>query len=307
MMHVVTLKELIAIVAAGLVGMSALAQDEPPPAGKFPDMVRNCRERARNVRDDCNELEATMLNYPGFVEDDLPQYKAAAEQVAQGWERAAKIWEQTQDQAEGWKASREAESHWDLLALWRVRLWEWRRRQADTAPDDRWYRDESRWIKPGVRPFMDELTRRQRAVSEAWGRLAEGTVPGADPKKLEELREAAYEAEARWEISGWRLDWARKREEIIQDKSVTSDELARLLAEWDKAQAEKVRIREADIVRDRQQRMVNDQLRQLDAQVRRAYEAARHARERAEEERRKREQEEARQRSRQEQQKGNPR
>ncbi len=268
-------------VAALVVATSCpLAAAEREPRGKHAGMVRFCWARAQSIRSDFEEFALAMQRYGGFVLDDIPKARPASEAHAACFDRAAAAWER-EDENEARRLMKEADRLEQDVQIWHTRLWEWRRRQAESAPTEKWYRDEVRWQPKGAMAAFDEFFSARRAVTDAWGTLAEATVPGADAQQLLDLREQAYSAEAECDMAEWRMKWTRTREDILRDKELTSPQIKRILDQWLKAQQERLSIRQADIQRDRRVRMLDAELKQSEQDLRLAVEAARQAREQA--------------------------
>jgi hypothetical protein len=264
----------VTLVLAGLALGPAPARGDDGREGFLKRMVREDRRAVEEVRRETEEFIQGMQRHDGFVIDDLKKLQEAAEAEAELWEKAAQLWEQGRDREA--RAAREtAEGAEKDTELWRRRLSDWRRRQAEAWPDERWYRDEVRWLRPGARDAFHEVLRARRAESEAWGRLAEATVPGADRTLLFDLREAAYAAEAEQLIAEWRCNLARLREEVWQDKRVDSPELRQRFEALEKLQEERIDIKRADVQRNRRLREIEEQRRAGEQAFRRTYDTAR--------------------------------
>lgn len=293
-----------ALAAAGLfVGLfstclpyAARAEDtagERQPNGKFADQVRQDRGRAQYVRQEYGDV-VEGARYGGLFEDivkeDLALAKKDFDAEAALFDRAADAWD-AGDQVKAQQLRTEADAATKVKNLWRQRLLDWRRRQGEAAPTERWYRDVLTWVRPDVKPVVDDFARAKRAAADAWGRLAEATVPGADPAVLADLREKAYAADAEREIADWRFKWAHERNMMLPDPKVTGDELTQADEALRQLHEARARLRREEIDRDRRGRELEEKMRAADARLRKAYEAAeREAREakiRAEQEKKK--------------------
>lgn len=252
-----------------------------PQKGRYAQQAKEDRARATNLRNSFEELAASCSRYGGFMKDDLVLAKPAWEKAAALLEKAAEAFDRD-DENEGWRLRKEHDQQERAIEVWRQRLWEWRRRQAESAPEEKWFRDESRWLAAGARPELMEWVRARRALSQAWGALAEATTPGADEEMIRQLKEKAFAAEGESEIARLRFDWARGREQIWSDKKVSSEQLTRKLEALRAAQEERIRLRRADIERDRQMREVERRIAAAEKEFREAFEAAREARNKAE-------------------------
>lgn len=267
-----------AVCLIGVFCATATAQDANPAAkGKYADSVRFWRQRTWDVRDESASLIARMQEYADFVKDDLPHARTAYEAQAKAAEKIADLWEREDDKA-AVAAQREYEKAVAISLVWQTRLWEWRRRQAEAAPSEQAYRNELSWTPQAVVPFLEDVIRCRKAAADAWGRLADATVPGADPNRLEALKDQAMAADARCEMALWKRTWASRREETWYDKTLASDALRAAFDQLDRLHERRLRLREAQIESDREARHADRQIQEMESQARRAYEAAKQAR-----------------------------
>jgi hypothetical protein len=263
-----------------VVVMGVAWAQEAAPKGRYAPMAGEDRVRAARVRDTFEELAGACDRYGSFVADDVVLARRASEAAAAVLERAVAAWERD-DEKEGWRIRKEFEPAEQVVELWRQRVWEWRRRQAEAAPDERQFIDTLRWLPEGAYGELSEWIRVRKAASAACGVVAEAMVPGADGEKLHELKEKAFALEGECEIARWRFDWGRQREQIWSDKKVKSDELVRNLEDLRQTQEERIKLRRAEIERDRRVREVERKMKQAETESRKAFAAAKEARERA--------------------------
>jgi hypothetical protein len=268
------------VIGVAYSGRAEEAAEEPEPTGKFADMVRGERNRAKYIREDFAGLFANLAQYDGFVKDDIVLAGRAVEEVIALLAKSARAWAR-EDEAEGKRLRAEVEKAERVANVWRVRLWEWRRRQAEAAPGEAWFRESLRWVRPGAVPELSALVAAKKSTAEAWGKMAEATVPGADEKVLNAIKEDAFTADAHREIAEWRFNWARQREEIWYEKAVMSPELQEKLAAMRKLQDERVKLRLAEFENERRKRELDRQMGAAENESRKAYYAAREARNKA--------------------------
>jgi hypothetical protein len=157
--------------------------------------------------------------------------------------------------------------------IWRERITEWRKRQADAAPSEPWFQEQCRWHQ-GAMPELLALAEARKTAADAWGRVAQAVQPDADPAALNALKEAAFTADAEREIADLRYTWAHQRDLVWQDKKIQSEELTRRLAELQKLQEDRLALRRAEIEHARKVRQADDAIRAANEQFRKAYETA---------------------------------
>lgn len=265
------------VLAVAAVALSAPAvRGQDSKRQQRAQWAKDERERAQTVRDEYAQFAVDAAPLDGFAKDDMLKVKEAYEAWARSFEAVAAAWDRNEEK-QAWELQRQIGKAAQVAATWRSRVWEYRRRQAEAAPDERWYSDSVRGIPKGAMPEFDALVKAKRAAAEAWGRVAEATAPGADESLIIELREKAFAADAEREIAEWCSRWANDREWIWSDKKISSEELKRALAELQQSQDQRVALRRADVARDRRLREVERDMRNADARCRKAMDAAREA------------------------------
>ena len=123
-------------------------------------------------------------------------------------------------------------------------------------------------------PELLAFAEARKTAADAWGRVAEAIVPGADPKALKGLKEEAFRADAEREIAEMRYNWAHEREMVWSDKKIGSEEVTRRLAELQKLQESRLALRREEIEHSRKVREAEDAIHAADEAFRKAYEAA---------------------------------
>lgn len=219
-------------------------------------------------------------SFSDFITDDLPGLEAACEAQAAEYRKLADALERD-DRKELHRAQTAAAELSKAIEVWRYRIGELRKRQAERTDHESGHVITWRWAGPHAPKECAAMVRAKRDSAMAWGDLAEATTPGADQQRLVELEDKAYAADAHAEIADWRLRWALRRVDIRQGSRADSEEMDRALAAWQRLEDERVQIRLADVERDRHLRGLNRRMRQADQEYVKAHDAAKVARERA--------------------------
>jgi hypothetical protein len=250
---------------------STPAVDEAALA-RYAALARDERDTARRIRDADAELGVDFFKYGGFIKDDLIHTKESAEAEALLHEKVAAAYDHA-DVAQAQALRKDLDAAGRARLIWRERVTEWRRRQAEAAPSEPWFQEQGHWLR-GAMPELLALAEARKAAADAWGRVAEAVQPGADPAALQAIKEQAFTADAEREIADLRYTWAHQRELVWQDKKIQSDELNRRLSQLQKLQEDRVALKRADIERARRIRQADDAIRAADEQFRKAYETA---------------------------------
>lgn len=230
------------------------------------------RDTAARLRDQEGSLANDSFRYGAFVTADLAQSKKAGEAAALLHEKiaAALI---AGNEPEVQRLRKEATAAEKIKDLWHERISEWRKRQADAAPDEAWFNELIRWHREWL-PELQAYSEARKAASEAWGRVAEAVVPGADKDALVALKEEAYTLDAEREIAEARFNWAYQREALWSDKKLNTEELRNTLVALQKAQEARLAFRRQEIERDRQARALDRAVHDADERFHKAYEHA---------------------------------
>jgi hypothetical protein len=236
-------------------------------------------QRAQEERDTAarfRDLEGALANdtfrYGAFVKADLVESKKAAEALAVIHEKIAAALV-AGDEAE-LKRLRKAEAAAARLRdLWHDRIGEWRKRQAEAAPDENWFQEQIRWQRGWLAELL-EYVQARKAASEAWGKVADSVTPDADPGKLIALKDEAYALDAEREIAELKFNWAYQRELVWNDKKLNTEALRKSLAALQKAQEARVAFRREEIERSRRARELDRAISQADKEFRKAFETA---------------------------------
>lgn len=268
----------IAMVLAAI-GRS-LAQDTDEPRGRFADEVRAMRGRAMYIRQEFASMSGAIIGLDGFIKDDLVDAKQAFDTFIGLVEQSARAW-QNENETEAKRLRGEADKAERICDVWRTRLWDYRRRQAEIAPTEQWFSAFTRWTAKEAMAELNAWVIARQAAADAWGTLAEATVPDADPHRIDELKEQAFAADARAEIAEWQAAWSRSREEILYDKTLSSAELTARINALQNACAQRIKLRQEQIQFDRQRRRLDANVQNALADLRKAYDSARQARENA--------------------------
>jgi hypothetical protein len=249
------------------------ADDGAAAAARRAQLAQEERDTARRIVDWDAQLATDYFRCGGFVKDDLVQSKKAAEADAAVHDRIAAAYEAGRED-EVKRLRDEAKSTERVRLVWRDRIADYRKRQFDAAPSEQWFQEYSRWLGTETMPELSAWAEARKAASEAWGRVAEAAVPGADAGALVELKEHAYTADAEREMAEWRYNWARERAQMWPDRKVTSPELVKRLEELRAAQERRLAVRRAEIEQDRKAREAERAMKAAEAEFRKAQEAA---------------------------------
>lgn len=246
--------------------------------GKYAQSAADEREMARSVRDGFATLVADSNRQEAFIREDVRQARKDIEIEAALHEQSAAAFER-EDLVEGRRLREEAAKAVKIRVAWRERIGDFRLKQALAAPSEQTYADEMRWPKHNTRGEFDAWIEARKALSEAWGRVAEASGPGVHADSLTDLKEAAYAADVECDIAELRYTWAKQREEIWSDKKVASADLEAKLAALQAVQERRVALRRAAALRDMEDRRIEREIRLAVDEYRKAYEEARLARE----------------------------
>jgi len=233
------------------------------------------RDSAARFRDLEGALATDTQRYANFVKADLVESKKAAETLAVIHEKIADALV-AGDQPE-LKHLREIEpAAARVKDLWHERISEWRKRQADAAPDEEWFQEQIHW----QRGWLTELlaySEARKAASEAWGKVADAVTPDADPNTLIALKDQAYTLDAEREIAESRFNFAYQREVTWNDKKLNTEDLRNSLAALQKAQEARLAFRREEIDRARHARELDRAIHQADERFHKAFEDAQKA------------------------------
>jgi len=271
----------VALLALGVHHLRAQeVPDATPAKGRFAQQVRERRRDARNIRQGFIEFMAEKTNLSDFTKDDWPGLKDATEVQARLCEQAADAFER-EDNSAAERLKNQIDKAGDAAEVWRYRIGEIRKRQAEATPSEVGCVTDFHWLRPGTIEAYWTFVRARRAAAEAWRDLAEATVPGADAARLNELWDKGYAVDIHREIAEWRYNFASRRSEIWSDSRVSSEELTARFQAYEQIIEARVKLRLGDIERDRQMRELNRQSRHEDRESHKAFDRAREARERA--------------------------
>lgn len=254
-------------------GLADKAADEAE-AARRAQMAQDEREWGRRLRDEPAGLAADYSRVGAFAKDDFERHKAAAEAEAMAHDKIAEAYERNAPAGEFSELRKAADRALKVKLVWRERIIEYRVRQATAAPGEQWWQEETRWMPKEALPELLAWSEARKATAEAWGRVAQACEPGVDPAELARVKDQAYAAEAEREVAEWRYNWARDRERLWENKKVRSEALTAAVAKLQQVQEERIRLRRAEIERDRQAREVERRLKAADLEFHKALEAA---------------------------------
>ncbi len=233
------------------------------------------RDTAARFRDLEGGLATDTMRYGPFVKADLVESKKAAEVLAVIHEKIAD--ELIAGDARELKHLREIEpAAVRVKDLWHERISEWRKRQAEAAPDEQWFQEQIHWQRGWLTELLAYCEAR-KAASEAWGKVADAVTPDADPYTLIALKDQAYTLDAEREIAESRFNFAYQREVTWNDKKLNTEELRSSLAALQKAQEARLAFRREEIDRARHARELDRAIHQADERFHKAFESAQKA------------------------------
>jgi len=264
---------LLAAVCGADRALADAASEAAALKARYLAAAQEARDRGALIRDSINGVAADHVRLGGFILEDLIQARQAANAEGVIYEKIAAAYEKS-DPAEVIRLRKEVDAAARNRILWRDRITDIRKRQFEAAPTEQWYQERFRFHGTVAPAAINAWAEARKAAAEAWGRVAEATVPGADPNALFALTEVAYVADMERDIAEIRYNWVVQRETWLLDKRITSDELSRRLAELQKLQDARLALKREENAQARRVREAERTLHETEAAVRKALEAA---------------------------------
>jgi hypothetical protein len=252
----------------GLCCGGATARAEPT-AEQLRNEARACRERAVEGAQIYESLTNREFSHLEFMRADLPQVKAAYDAAAAGWKKAADAYDAYDTSDPAAQALRtDAEKLGQACAAWRERM-EIREKQASIAPWEGHFYQRHSGAGPAAKAALGAMIESRKNAADAWGVLAEATVPGADATKLLALREQALKAAGEVELAIATHDAIDRRETFTREAGA-SPEAATLIESLKKLDDQRLAVMRDELTRaaklrdlDRRRAEVEDQLRHI--------------------------------------------
>ncbi len=284
-------RQFVTLVAVSMASLSTvstgLSQDQLPEE-KYANNITSANESAKLFREEFERLDVDAKGVPteggldeSVIAGDLEKAKALYDGIVASYESAAKAWAKG-DVAEAEQAIAAAQASFTGKDLYRRRMLEYRRAQANAMPTQTWYREVSAIVKDGATAAFDNLVEKKKAAADAWRAVAEAAVPGADLKAIEGLKEKAFAAVGEVDVALAQFYWTNDLVGLLAaDPSVTKEDLAASLSSLTQAQENLVALRRKQIEHERAVRQANVDLAKAREEVHKAFWATREAKARA--------------------------
>lgn len=210
------------------------------PAEKFAPQIKNYTDSANYEKEALGQMLAQVQDIADLAKPDFKLVTAYMENAASLWSSAAAMLEKG-DEPAATELAKKAQDRDKNRDIWSQRL-SWRRGQlqreylpaseetfnllvGDRRPD------EVREIEA----FMEAKKRR----SEAYGRLADAALPGADPHQLARMQDEVDALDVEVQVADLKRNWAEQdrmyRLYVATDPKITSPALTaaqQQLAQW---------------------------------------------------------------------------
>jgi hypothetical protein len=248
---------------------------EAPPAERFAGQIKECKDSLAWLKEYTAGQTDRAEQAPSFARVDLPVLNAQIEQETTAWANAMAAWEKGDEQTAR-KLVDEAREIGGRRSTLDHRL-DLRHAQGNETPSEDGYEAFNWRPRLGVAGIMEAKKR----VSEAYGKLAEATVPGADAQLIVKLEEEVSAARLEVDVAEMKANWMQEDQSWAMRDAVSSPGLTaaqQKLNEYRKEREATYRkIRQAQRELERYDRQNGALLTERDRQA----ELARQARERA--------------------------
>jgi hypothetical protein len=237
--------------------------------------ARLCRDRSNEAIQMYENLVARLAHHSEFMRPDLLQAKTAYEAASEAWRTAADAYDE-QDTTAAAAARTAAEATGRGCNVWRDRL-ETREKQAAAAPQ------EGTWCQlqfntgPEGKAALGALVEAQKEASEAWGFLADATLPNADREKLAILLEQAQQKVGEVELAAAAYATIDRRERLARKGDPSSPRVTEALDALKKLDDERAVMQREEIARAARLRELDRRRIALEEQVKQAYDEAKKA------------------------------
>ncbi len=213
---------MLAVVATLMTATSSLhAQENVPSTEQFQREINDARNVAEEARQMFAQLEFNAKEAGDVADDDIAQAKLYFDGFVKRWTTVSELFEQNKPD----EARKMMSDAWSTLRgrdRWRERIGI-RIEQVRTAPKSQDIRREQTWTGQDVYPALFDYIERSKAVSEAWGKLADSMTPEASEEDIRLARQAVNAANSEREIAGAQLHWAREAAGLKELRGVTTE------------------------------------------------------------------------------------
>jgi hypothetical protein len=243
----------LASTLAALLTLAAIAAESPrPPEERFANEIRHARNSVEWRQGELKWLSSDLDGLGDFGRADLVLLRQDFARSAASWQTVAETYQR--GEAERAKElQREAEA-FQPTTHWRTRI-EARHRQADLWPADDWVMQlTARWRGPMQRGWAPKFIEARRRASTAWARAAEAVTQDADPRKLTELEDAAWNAEFDARAAEAVFNSNEDKDRVLHDPKISSEDLERKLAEITALETERLEFARAQAETERKRR-----------------------------------------------------
>lgn len=215
----------------------ALPIDEKAPhAGEW----RGTRDRLHQKQNELFNLINQYRGHGDFTKSDLALVAKANEPVIAAWQKAFSAYEggKLEEARELAKVAEKVVVPFN----WQDRL-QRRVTQAQAWPDEDWVRSIENQGGTHTKKFAPQWIAARRRAADAWGKVAAAMTPESDPKKINELMEQAYAADAEVQLMQSLSQSKQALDSIhVDDPKITSPEMTKALEAIAAADAEEIAV-----------------------------------------------------------------
>jgi len=272
---------LILMIAAAL---CSLARGDAPP-DKFAGPIKEYLDSAAARQSDLGDMLGLAQQMPGFTKGDIALITAYMQEEIDAWKSAASALQKgDQHTADGFVRHAQDMQGWN--GLWNERLYA-RQRQSQQNEHPASYEWEfDAMVEDHQHVDIKEiaaLMEAKKRLSEAYGRLADATIPKVETQTLFKLKDQIWDVETEMEVANMKLIWARDDRpgwttNVIAPSNITPElQLAKQrVAEWRQQYEQSYRQKRAsELAMEKQRRAYDDLLRDFDRKFDAAEQAAR--------------------------------
>jgi hypothetical protein len=254
----------IILLSSAVFGAPAPSQT---PAEKFAPQIKNYTDSANYEKEALGQMLAQAQDIADLAKPDFKLVTAYMENAASLWSSAAATLEKG-DEPAATALAKKAQGLDKNRDIWNQRL-SWRRGQLQ-----REYLPASEEIfnmlvgdrKPGEVLEIEAFIEAKKRRSEAYGRLADAALPGADPHELAHMQDEVDALDVEVQVADLKRNWAEQdrmyRLYVATDPKITSSALTaaqQQLTQWRQKYEEAYRrSREAEHALELQKRQANE-------------------------------------------------
>jgi len=221
---------MFAIIAGALLSAPVISQGQEnvPAAGRFEREINDTRNVAEEGRQMIAQLEFSAKEAGDVAADDIAQAKVFFDTYVKRWTEIGELFEQDKPD-EARKQMSAARASVRGRDRWRERIGI-RTEQIRTAPTTEMLRREKTSAGADTRAALFNNIERSKAVSEAWGKLADSMTPEASEDSIRMARQAVNAANSERDIAGAQFNWSREAADLNTLRSITTEMDASLRA-----------------------------------------------------------------------------